>query len=206
MAGQMNDDDIKAMLRDAYDPAEKNPALHMPPGDAFTARLPPSLIRRGTLSPEAEGQKAGVKTLGGDSWAELFAKHVMDRAGQMKVTPTQALDMIISGMSYRVGGSPAEAEKTDPNTPVTGTAGEHGMADGGKSFEELRRSTPTIFTPGERQGFQPGGLAHEGNEHETARYLGLQDYYADRNWLQRLRDAIFGEPTIHDVPPSPGER
>ena len=176
----MNDDDIKAMLRDAYDPAEKNPALHMPPGDAFTARLPPSLIRRGTLSPEAEGQKAGVKTRGGDSWAELFAKHVMDRAGQMKVTPQQALDMILSGKSYAEDGTPAEAEKTDPNTPVTGTAGEHGMADGGNSFEELRRSTPTIFTPGERQSFQPGGLAHEGNEpptaNEIARHLGLQDY------------------------------
>ena len=156
MAGQMNDDDIKAMLRDAYDPAEKEPALHMPPGDAFTARLPLSPIRRaGTLSPEAEGQKTGVKTPGGDSWAELFAKRVMDRAGQMKVTPQQALDMILSGKSYAEDGTPAEAEKTDPNTPVTGTAGEHGMADGGKSFEELRRSTPTIFTPGERQGW-PG--------------------------------------------------
>src|SRR5262249_32089473 len=124
------DDDIKAMLRAAYDPAEKDPALHMPPGDAFTARLPPSPIRRaGTLSPEAEGQKTGAKPPGGDPWAELFAKHVIDRAGKMKVTPPQALDMILSGTSYSQGGltDQAGAERTDPHTPVGwATAGEHG--------------------------------------------------------------------------------
>jgi hypothetical protein len=79
----------------------------------------------------------------------------VQRAHQLKVTPRQALEMILNGMIYSDGGTPAAAEKTDPNTPVTGTASKHGMADGGKSFEELRRSTPTIFTPGERQGW-PG--------------------------------------------------
>jgi len=38
-------------------------------------------------------------------------------------------------------------------------------------------ASPTIFTPGERWGLQPGGLAHEGNELEvhltTARKLGI---------------------------------
>jgi hypothetical protein len=109
-------------------------------------------------SPELEEHADGHAVLQenyGDRRAELFAKHVMQRAGEMKVTPTKALDMILSGTSYSAGGTPAEAEKTDPNTPVTGTAGEHGYAEGGKTFEELRRSTPTIFGPEERKGYVP---------------------------------------------------
>jgi hypothetical protein len=168
--GPEGEHDISGEMK--YSPGKPVPHLlgsrvDLDPGDwarnpadkyGLDARGYPEGSRPIAHSPELEEHADGHAVLRenyGDPRAELFAKHVMQRAGEMKVTPTQALDMILSGTSYSAGGTPAEAEKTDPNTPVTGTAGEHGYAEGGKTFEELRRSTPTIFGPEERNGYVP---------------------------------------------------
>ena len=46
----------------------------------------------------------GVDTKVGTSWAELFADHVVKRAHELKVTPHQALEIILNGMTYGEGG------------------------------------------------------------------------------------------------------